>query len=379
MTQRWLNGFLTLFSGLAAHSPRVLSARALRPVVFVLLIALAAALTIAAASSQGTGAVARAEGTTYARSVADRVTVLEPRRLQQAEIVWRGGPIVTSTGETVNVLVSETFAPEVTPEGWAEFLVKLVHGPELAQLTTYIAPLAEIRQVCGLGALGCYSRNRSVSVGEILPDGTTPEEVVRHEYGHHIALYRSNDPWRAIDWGPKQWASAANVCARVARGEAYPGNESENYTQNPGEAWAEAYRLMDERKNGITTGNWQVVAPSFYPSDAALQAAELDVVQPWTAGQRAVYRRNVGKGRTWYVPLSTPLDGSISVTVTLPRGGRHDAALVASNRRRVLERAFPAGARRWTIAGEICGQRSVFVRVTQRGLAGPVSVVVTKP
>jgi hypothetical protein len=380
VTQRRLNGFLTPFSDLNAHSRRVLSVRALRPVLFVLLIALAAALTIAAASSRGTGTVARAAEPTYARSLADHVTVLQPKRLQQAEIAWRGGPILTSTGETVNVLVSETFAPEsVTPEGWAEFLVKLVHGPELAQLTTYIAPLAEIRLVCGSGALGCYSRNRSVSVGEALPDGTTPEEVVRHEYGHHIALYRSNDPWRAIDWGPKRWASSANVCARVARGEAFPGNEAENYQQNPGEAWAEAYRLMDERKNGITTGSWQVVAPSFYPSEAALQAAELDVAQPWAAGGQSVYRRNVGKGRTWFIPLSTPLDGSISVRITLPRGGTHDTALVASNRRRVLERAFSAGTRTRTIAGEICGQRSVFVRVTQSGKAGPVSVVVAKP
>ena len=153
------------------------------------------------------------------------------------------------------MLVSDSFAVDaVTPEAWAEFLVKLVHGPELAQLTTYIAPLSEIRSVCGLGALGCYSRNRSLAVGEVLPDGTTPEEVVRHEYGHHIALYRSNSPWRAIDWGPKHWASSAGICAREARSEVFPGDEGDRYHLNPGEAWAETYRLMDERKAGITTG-----------------------------------------------------------------------------------------------------------------------------
>ena len=194
-------------------------------------------------------------------------------------------PIVTSTGETVNVLVSDSFAPDaVTPESWAEFLVKLVHGPELASLTTYIAPLDEIRLLCGNGALGCYRQNRSVALGETLPDGTTPEEVVRHEYGHHIALYRSNSPWQAIDWGPKNWASAADICARVGRNEAFPGDEDEHYAQNPGEAWAETYRLMDERKAGITTATWPIIAPSLYPTEAALVAAEKDVVQPWTAG-----------------------------------------------------------------------------------------------
>jgi hypothetical protein len=360
---------------------RVRRARGLRPVVVVLAIALVAAVAIAAAGAGSrAGTVERFDRPTYARSLAGRVTALEPRRLEQAAISWRGGPITTSTGETVNVLVSETFAVDtVTPESWAEFLVKLVHGPEISQLTTYIAPLAEIRLVCGTGALGCYSRDRSVSVGEVLPDGTTPEEVVRHEYGHHIALYRANSPWRAIDWGPKNWASAAGICPRVSRGEAHPGNQDRYYMQNPGEAWAETYRLMDERKAGITTASWQVVAPTFYPTEAALQAAELDVVQPWTTGQRMVFRKALGRNRTWWIPLPTPLDGSIAVTVKLPRGGLHEAALVAGNRRTILGRASGAGARQRRISGTICGQRSVFVRVLQKGAPGQVAVHTSRP
>ena len=354
--------------------------RLLRPVFVVLLIALAAAATIAAAGSGArVGTVERFESPTNARRVADSITALDARKLQQAPISWRGGPIVTSTGETVNVLVSDAFAVDaVTPEAWAEFLAKLVHGSELAQLTTYIAPLSEIRAVCGLGALGCYSRNRSLAIGEVLPDGTTPEEVVRHEYGHHIALYRSNSPWRAIDWGPKHWASSAGICAREARDEVFPGDERDRYHLNPGEAWAEAYRLMDERKAGITTGGWQVVSPSFYPSEAALQAAERDVVQPWTAGKQTAFRRSVAKGKTWWVPLSTPLDGSYAVTVRLPRGGLHEVALTAGNRRTVIQRASSIGRAR-RITGTVCGQRSLFVRVTQKGKPGPVTVVAATP
>jgi hypothetical protein len=360
---------------------RVTFVRRLRPGLIVLLIALVAAFAIAAVGSGArTGAVELVDSPAYARSVADRITELEPRRLQQAAISWRGGPIVTSTGETVNVLVSESFAVDaVTPEGWAEFLVKLVHGPELAQLTTYIAPLTEIRSVCGTGALGCYSRNRSVALGEVLPDGTTPEEVVRHEYGHHIALYRSNPPWRAIDFGPKNWATAAGVCTKVARGEAFPGNQDERYSQNPGEAWAETYRLMDERKAGITTASWPIIAPSFYPTEAAFQAAERDVVEPWTAGTRAVLRRAVARNRTWWVPLTTPLDGTLEVRVTLPRGGQHAVSLVAPNRRTLIRRGSVTGARSRHISGTVCGQRSLFVRVVQKGQPGPVTVVATTP
>jgi hypothetical protein len=316
-----------------------------------------------------------------ARSLSDRITVLDERRLAQSALAWRGGPITTSTGEVVNVLVSETFTPEqATPEIWAEFLVGLVHGPELRNLTMHVAPIAEVRRLCGLGALGCYSRDEAVTIGETLPDGTTAEEVVRHEYGHHIALYRSNPPWRAIDWGPKRWASTANICARVSRAEAFPGDEDENYTRNPGEAWAEVYRLMDERKDGIPTGAWQVVSPAFYPDEAALRAAEQDVVAPWTAGQTVVTRKRLTrKGQVWWAPLSTPLDGSLSVRVTLPRGGAHEVALVSSNRRTVLRRGVASGLRARTISTNVCGQRSPFVRVTQKGSLGLVTVSVTKP
>ena len=243
--------------------------RMLRPLVLVLLIALAAALAIVAVGSGARTGSVEALDTPPLLPVrsATASPKLEPRRLQQAGIAWRGGPILTSTGETVNVLVSEAFAVDaVTPESWAEFLVKLVHGTELAQLTTYIAPLAEIRTSAAAAPSGATRETGRSRSARVLPDGTTPEEVVRHEYGHHIALYRSNPPWRAIEWGPKNWASAAGVCAKVAGGDAYPGDEDEHYAQNPGEAWAEVYRLMDERKVGITTARWQIIAPTFYPT-----------------------------------------------------------------------------------------------------------------
>ncbi len=136
---------------------------------------------------------------------------------------------------------------------------------------------------------------------------------------------------------------------------------------------------MDERKAGVTTASWQIVSPSFYPSEAAIQAAERDVVQPWTAGTKTTVRRSVAKSRTWWVPLSTPLDGSLTVTATLPRGGLHEVALVGANRRTVLKRAIPSGARFRSINATVCGQRSLFVRVTQKGKTGVVTVGAAKP
>jgi hypothetical protein len=136
---------------------------------------------------------------------------------------------------------------------------------------------------------------------------------------------------------------------------------------------------MDERKAAITTARWQIVSPSFYPTEAALEAAERDVVAPWTEGRRSVSRRQVRRGQVWWIPLRTPLDGTLAVTVTLPRGGEHQVTLVAANRRTVLKRGSSAGLRTRRIGTTVCGYRSAFVRVTQKGAVGPVVVAVSTP
>lgn len=342
------------------------------------LLALALAL---AGTVRAERAVASPSEPILARAIdAQPGVALRTDRLARVAVTWRGGPITTSTGEVVDVRVSDSL-PTVSPESWAEFLVGLTHGSELARVTSYHATLAEVQELCGPRALGCYSRNTMVSLGEPAIDGTAPEEVVRHEYGHHIALYRDNTPWRAIDWGPKNWATAATVCPKVGRGEAYPGDEERYYAQNPGEAWAEVYRLLEERKAGITTGAWPIVAPGFYPDQAALQAAERDVLQPWTGGSLASFKRTFGRRtpKVWWISLTTPLDGNLRITASLPKGGTQEVALVAGNRRTVLRRAQWLGQRSKRIESTVCGQRSLFVRVTQAGGLGRVSVTAATP
>ena len=144
-------------------------------------------------------------------------------RLAQADVTFRGGPITTSTGETVDVQVSTALPADTsTPQNWAEFLTGLTHGPEISLLTAYIVTFDEAQQICGSNALGCYGHDELVAPGELALADATPEEVVRHEYGHHIALHRLNTPWEAIDWGPKRWASAMDVCARVGAPRGLP-------------------------------------------------------------------------------------------------------------------------------------------------------------
>jgi hypothetical protein len=344
--------------------------------------AVSAVVLLAAGGAAGAStSVVTAAPAAYARSLDGQFGVSRIDVAARASVVWAGGAVTASTGEVVNVFVS-TALPAETPEKWAEFLVNLTHGPEITLLTTRLATLDEVRQLCGRQALGCYFRNEMIALGEPLIDGaTTPEEIVRHEYGHHVANHRLNTPWRAIDWGPKNWSSTAGVCARVSRGEAFPGNEGRNYSLNPGEAWAETYRLMDERKNGITTASWTIISQSFFPDEPSLLAAERDVLTPWTESRRIVERRVFGRKtkKVWWIPVQTPLDGELTLSATLPRDGLHEVALVAPNRRTVIRRAQWVGQRVKRTAASVCGHRTLFVRVTQSGGLGRVTVTATAP
>ena len=341
-----------------------------------------ATLVLALAVTAAQGSAAQGRAPVLGRAVAG-ATGPQVRLARLASVVpaYRGGPTVASTGETVDVRVSDSVPAEIaTPERWAEFLAHMEHGPELAQLTVYIVTFDEMQSVCSDQALGCYMANTLVAPDETAFD-TTPEEIIRHEYGHHIAFHRLNPPWVAVDWGPKRWASTMNVCARVARSALYPGNESSQYSLNPGEAWAETYRILQERKAGDTTGSWQIVDSSLFPNAAALQAAEQDVIHPWTGPTTRTFTRVYGKktARVWWIPLSTPLDGDYRLAATVPVRGSADVALVSSNRSTVLHRAQWIGQRSKQAQGTICGQRSLFVRVTERGLLGRVRVSVTTP
>src|SRR5207247_10694167 len=104
------------------------------------------------------------------------------------------------------------------------------------------------------------------------------EGVITHEYGHHIAAHRSNAPWETLAWGPKRWASAMQVCARTRKNELVPGAEDPvHYVVNPGEGWAETYRVLNERQEGIAETQWDTVSHSLSRTADAHSAAHTRV------------------------------------------------------------------------------------------------------
>ena len=285
---------------------------------------------------------------------------------------WWGRTYTTSTGEGVTVRLSDSYpADDAKGQAWADFFASLLHGRELASLTAYIAPLEEVERLCGgEGVLGCYGGRRLVTTGEAA-DGVSAAAVATHEYGHHVAANRLNSPWRADEWGTKRWATYAKVCSRAASGTAFPGDEGLHYELNPGEAFAEVYRILNETRAGATTFAWPVVDQSFYPDGAALDRVQEDVLQPWARPSvRTVQGRLSGRSRTSTLALETPLDGEIEITLRLPAGAGYELVLLSSDGRRVLARGLWSSSRTKTLRYEVCGRRSVVVRVTRGSNGG---------
>ena len=341
-------------------------------------VAACVALVVVFVAFAPTGAADRPSS--YRLSLDGQGTTLSRSRLARSSVSWTGGAMTATTGETVNVFVSSTLPQEFgTAQSWADFIAGLLHGPEISSLTAYVATFGEMQEICGRHALGCYRGGELVSMGETMY-GITATEVVRHEYGHHIAFNRTNSPWTAVDWGPKAWASEADICRRAAQRTVFPGDEGDRYTLNPGEAWAETYRVLDERRSGATGSGWELVDASFAPDEASLTAAEHDVVQPWAAPKSLVRRmRFTPRSRAvWTTRFDTPLDGTVQFRITLPRGGLHEVILLDANRR-VLATGLWASATLKTMATTVCGERELYVRVTRRGAPGRVAVSASIP
>jgi hypothetical protein len=303
---------------------------------------------------------------------------VQPAAIRAA--TWRGGPQTTPAGEVVTVYVSESYEDaDARAVAWARFFTTLVHGPELSTVTAYVAPAAEIGSLCGNpDAAGCYGGRRLVFVGD-LGLGIPPEAVAAHEYGHHIAASRSNTPWAALDTGPKRWASQVGVCARAGASTAFPGDEGANYTLNPGEGFAETYRVL----NGVRAEpdpDWPIVDPSFRPDFAALEAARADVLEPWQAPVTQTFRARFRRGgpQRWTLRLSTRLDGDLRLELRLPAGAGYGLTLTAPG-----GRAMGAAARiatgREQLDARICGERALTVSVRRNGPPAAFRLLVTQP
>jgi hypothetical protein len=291
-----------------------------------------------------------------------------------------GGEYRTAAGEAVTVYASNSFPVDPTlGQRWADFLGTLIHGPELSTVTVLLSTPTEIERICGQDAVACYSARGAFlyTPGEDPGSDLSAEAVITHEYGHHIAANRSDAPWDALDYGPKKWSSSMQVCAKARRGLLAPGAEDPvQYTENPGEGWAETYRVLNERKAGRAETPWDIVSDALYPTPAALVAAEQDVLAPWvaptTTTQTAAITRTTRK-RTY--TIATELDGTIKLTLR-PSAGLRVALDVFASTTRVIH---TLSAKAVTRTATICGARSYRIRISALSGRGKATLTVAKP
>ena len=302
------------------------------------------------------------------------VVLLAALALPASAFAWGGSyPTGDSLGSFVNIQVSDSYpVDQALPQDWATYLGTLLHGPEISRLTLNLVPEGVVQANCGAQALACYDPNRQAIWASPEDQLSEPpaKEVVTHEYGHHLANSSDDAPWAALDYGTKRWSSYENICAKAAAGTASPGDEGTHYFQNSGEAFAEAYRVLNLEKQGQASPGWDIVDRSFFPDATALTMLEEDVTTPWKGPAASKLHGSFGNGLVRTFGVKTALDGSFSAHLVAPSKAKMKLAL------------YNAGtlvARGGTIRFQVCGQRSLTLKVQRVSGRGAFSVFVSKP
>jgi hypothetical protein len=292
-------------------------------------------------------------------------------------LAWDGTyPTGDASGTSIHIIVADTYpVDETLPQSWATYLGSIPHGPELSLLTLNLMPLSTLQssRFCGDQSLACYDPNSDTiyAAPEDQLDEPPAKEIVTHEYGHHIANNQKDAPWSAEDYGTKRWSSAENICARAAAGSAYPGDEGAAYSLNPGEAFAESYRVLALQSLGLTPSGWDIVNQNFYPTAKDLEALQEDITSPWTGPTVRHVHGSFGYGTTRTIGVQTTLDGSFVAQLHAPSKSRFELELY--NRGTLVARS------RTNVRFEICGQRALTLKVQRLSGRGAFTVDVSKP
>lgn len=184
-----------------------------------------------------------------------------------------------SVGKNQSIWVESRHYGAATLDPLVEFIASLPHGTEISRLSVYVAGPVELLNSCGSDADGCYEEEAEdwmVVPGEQLPeDESSVEEIVAHEYGHHLA---ANRPGGAF--GTPRWDVYEHVCKLSQEGILLPGNEGRRVWENPEELFAESYAALTF-PNLITF--WEPWSTALQPTAGSLARILRDIEHPWPA------------------------------------------------------------------------------------------------
>jgi hypothetical protein len=354
----------------------------MRRTAAIVLVLAACALPAARAAGQTAAApLQRAERLSAARlgvwpgAIRDVAFPRGSRRLATARLAAAyGGAFTAHDGEVVHVFLSDAYPPDASvAQSWADLLSRFVHGFELGLLTVYVAPFDEVERICGMNADACYDPNdeRLIAPGSPPPDGTPVEEIAAHEYGHHVARTRTTAAWDGYELGTRRWAAYEQICRRTRDGTAFPGDEGDNYTLNPGEAFAESFRqLNDDLGTTGGTNDWRV-DPSFYPDATAEQLVRQDVVTPWQPTVVASWSGRFRRSRaSTQRQVRAAVDGPLVATLVAPRGSKVEMYDEAHN---LLATSTSS------VSAAVCGDPDLTVVAVAGRTVGRYTVTVRQP
>jgi hypothetical protein len=280
---------------------------------------------------------------------------------------------INVNGSSVQLTIDGAYAwnPHAA-QSFADFLASLAHGGEMNSLRVLITTPAGLGSNCAGWQSACYWPDTQTMVvpGEEVPGLAPRELLIAHEYGHHIARNRRNDPWPAIDWGTKRWATYEAICAGVHAGAYFPGNESAYYWENPGEAFAQAYAFM--RFPNVVPWWWHLAEPDA----GSFEAIRADVTNPWSGNTLVRWKGRI-KRRPITRSFELPLDGQVQIVVDGPRGA--DFALsVRSPDGRMLARSRGSEAQK-RASFDACGNRSATVHIRRKSGGGRFKLRLSRP
>jgi hypothetical protein len=271
----------------------------------------------------------------------DRVFASTPQAFRARAAASSSGAhaYATADGQSISVTTSSAYTGDETAvaQSYVDFLGSLPHGSELGKLKVHIAPAAEVQASCGgqAGTLACYFDDTHTMIvpGEETDngDGITTSYVIAHEYGHHVASFRSNAPFSAPDYGPKYWSSDQRVCEGVLQSRLVVGAQTTDaYYANPGEGWAETYaRLKYPAQPWTFTSRLK-------PDTAAYAAARRDVTDPWTKSVVKTFHGRFAAGgagaSSRHFTMTLHLDGALSFRLSGPAAANYDLAVSARDK-----------------------------------------------
>jgi hypothetical protein len=319
------------------------------------------------------GAAAGADGSVAGTAPVPRDVVLD-RPLHTRGLATDYAPYPDGDGHTVQMdrgSYSDADARTVAAE-----LGALVHGAEMNRLSVLLVTDLEMQLICGANVLACYDprAEEMVIVGHESTEPPSRAFLVAHEYGHHVETNRRNDPWNALEWGTKRWATQQRVCPGVRAGQYKPGAYgAQSYYDNPGEAFAEAYAFL-HFPNHV---RWDWNFPE--PDGESFDAIHDDVTEPWDGTERVTRDGKLKKrGDKDGAKIGTPLDGDLHVRLDGSKNDDFDLRVLDSSRDDVLDRAKGPGADE-SLDFEVCGERKVYVEAVSREGKGKFEIRAKRP